>query len=138
MNVYGIDNIPVNGYRQTPSLSRGTPAVFDDVFNRELTSLEKTPDAQPDSGGNDPRAQLLSRGEDILTLLETYAADLENPAKTLKQMAPLVDVIEHEIHQFEKKAAAWFSGDQALLGWANDLSLTARIATVKFHRGDFL
>jgi hypothetical protein len=53
-------------------------------------------------------------------------------------MAPLVDAIDHEIHQFEQKTAARFSGDQALLEWANDLSLTARIATVKFHRGDFL
>lgn len=138
MTVYGIDNIPVSGYRQTPSPSRGSATAFDDVFDRELAALEKNSDARPDSGGTDPRAQLLSRGEDILTLLETYAADLENPCKTLKQMAPLVDAIEHEIHQFEKKEKARFSGDQALQEWANDLSLTARIATVKFHRGDFL
>jgi predicted transcriptional regulator of viral defense system len=138
MNVYGIDNIPVNGYRQAPSLSRGASAGFGDVFHRELTALEKTSDTPADSGGTDPMAQLLSRGEDILTLLETYAADLKNPGRTLRQMAPLVDVIEQEIHQFEKKATARFSGDQALLEWANDLSLTARIATAKFHRGDFL
>jgi hypothetical protein len=130
----------VNGYRQATTPSRGTTAAFDDVFNRELTALEKPTD-RLDSGSTDPKSQLLSRGEDILTLLETYAADLENPDKTLKQMAPLVDVIEHEIHQFEqfeKKEIARFSGDHALLEWANDLSLTARIATVKFHRGDFL
>lgn len=137
MNVYGID-IPANGLRQTPSPSRGTSAGFGAVFDRELAAKATSTDTPPDTGGSDPKAQLLSRGEDILALLETYAADLENPGKTLKQMAPLVDVIDQEVLEFEKKAQAGVSGDPSFLEWVNDLSLTARIATVKFHRGDFL
>ena len=112
--------------------------MFDDLFKRELTALEPPPEIRPHPEGTDPRAQLLCRGEDILTLLETYAADLENPCKTLKQMAPLVDTIENQVHLFEKKAQDRFSEDEALLEWVDELSLTAKIATLKFHRGDFL
>ncbi len=138
MNIYGID-IPVNGYRQTPSSSRGNSTAFDDVFSRELTALQKTPDMPwVDSGGTDGKAQMLSRGDGILTLLETYAADLEDPCKTLKQMAPLVEAIDHEVTRLEKSANDQFSRDEALMEWVNELSLTARVATVKFHRGDFL
>jgi len=137
MTIYGID-IPVNGVRQAPSPSRGTTAGFEDIFSRELAALQKNPDMPSDAGGSDPKAQMLSRGDGLLTLLETYAADLENPGKSLKQMAPLVDVIEQEVDRFEKSAEAGGSGDEAFMAWVNELSLTARVAAVKFHRGDFL
>ncbi len=101
MNIYGID-IPMNRYRQTSSPAPGIGTGFDDVLNRELTGLRKTSDVSPDSGGTDPMAHILARGDEILTMLETYAADLENPCKTLKQLTPLVDVIEHEMDLFEK------------------------------------
>jgi glycyl-tRNA synthetase beta subunit len=91
-----------------------------------------------DSGKTDDKARMLSQGDGILTMLETYAADLENPGKTLKQMAPLVEAIDHEVTRLEEKANARFSRDEALMDWVNELSLTARVATVKFHRGDFL
>ena len=138
MNIYGINNIPANKHLQTSSPSRQASKAFEGAFNRELTALRKTRDMPMESGGTDQKAQMLSRGDGILTLLESYAADLENPGKSLKQIAPLVDAIEHEVHQFEKTAEKHFSGDKALMEWVNDLSLTARISTVKFHRGDFL
>jgi hypothetical protein len=53
-------------------------------------------------------------------------------------MAPLVEAIDHEVTRLEEKANARFSRDEALMDWVNELSLTARVATVKFHRGDFL
>ncbi len=137
MNIYGID-IPMNRYRQTSSPAPGIGTGFDDVLNRELTGLRKTSDVSPDSGGTDPMAHILARGDEILTMLETYAADLENPCKTLKQLTPLVDVIEHEMDLFEKSAKAGFSSDEAFMAWVNELSLTARVATAKFHRGDFV
>jgi len=137
MKIYGMD-IPLNGYRQTAFPSRDTSTAFDHVFNRELAALQKTSEMSLDSGKTDDKARMLSQGDGILTLLETYAADLENPGKTLKQMAPLVEAIDHEVTRFEEKANARFSRDEALMDWVNELSLTARVATVKFHRGDFL
>lgn len=137
MKINGID-IPLNGYRQTASLSRDTSTAFDSVFSQELAALQKTPEMSLDSGRIDDKARMLSQGDGILTLLETYAADLENPGKTLKQMAPLVEAIDHEVTRLEQKANARFSRDEVLMEWVNELSLTARVATVKFHRGDFL
>ncbi len=137
MTIYGID-IPVNSSRQTLSPAPKTGTAFDDVFIRELTALQKTPDLPSDSGASDPMAHMMSRGDEILTMLETYAADLENPCKTLKQMTPLVDVIEQEVDRFEKSAKAGFPSDQAFMTWVNELTLTARVATAKFHRGDFV
>jgi hypothetical protein len=138
MNIYGID-IPLNSYRQTSSPAKGIGKGFDDVLSRELSAPQKTPDIMPsDSAGTDPMAHILARGDEILTMLETYAADLENPCKTLKQMTPLVDVIEHEVDRFEKSAHTGFSSDEAFMAWVNELSLTARVATAKFHRGDFV
>ncbi|MBG0779131.1 MAG: hypothetical protein H0S81_04315 [Desulfotignum balticum] len=137
MKIYGMD-IPLNGYRQTAFPSRDTSTAFDHVFNRELAALQKTSEMSLDSGKTDDKARMLSQGDGILTLLETYAADLENPGKTLKQMAPLVEAIDHEVTRLEEKANARFSRDEALMDWVNELSLTARVATVKFHRGDFL
>jgi hypothetical protein len=137
MKLYGMD-LPLHVNRQTPPPPRGRAGTFNEILAGQVNALDKTADRSSDPGTSQGKTAVLDRGDDILTLLETYAADLNDPCKTLKQMAPLVSVIEQEVAQFEKNADEQTSLDAELKGWVDDLSLTARVATAKFFRGDFL
>jgi hypothetical protein len=137
MKLYGMD-LPLHVNRQTSPLPRGRAGTFNEIFAGQINALDKIADRSTDTGTSQGKKEILDRGDDILTLLETYAADLNDPCKTLKQMAPLVSAIEQEVAQFEKNADEQTALDGELKGWVNDLSLTARVATAKFFRGDFL
>jgi hypothetical protein len=131
-------DLPLHVNRQASPPPRGPAGTFSEIFSGQINTLNKTADKSEDPGISQGKKEVLDRGDDILTLLETYAADLNNPCKTLKQMAPLVNAIEQEVVQFQKNAGEQAAMDADLKGWVNDLSLTARVATAKFFRGDFL
>jgi hypothetical protein len=101
MKLYGMD-LPLHVNRQTPPHPRGRAGTFNEIFAGQINALDKTAGRSSDPGTTQGEKTVLDRGDDILTLLETYAADLNDPCKTLKQMAPLVSAIEQEVAQFEK------------------------------------
>ena len=86
----------------------------------------------------DARTTVLAQGDKLLSLLDDYVADLENPRKTLKQIAPLVDSIENEVCRIHETVADSSMVDEDLLCLMEELKMTADVAMYKFHRGDFL
>jgi hypothetical protein len=137
MKLYGMD-LPLHVYRQPAPAPRGSAGAFKEIFAGQIHAADNIGDRSEGPVISQGKKEVLDRGDDILTLLDTYAADLNNPCKTLKQMAPLVSAIEQAVAQFQKNADEQAALDADLKAWVNDLSLTARVATAKFARGDFL
>ena len=109
---------------------------FNEIFERRLS--ETTPGGDVPGGTTRPEAALLDRSDRILERLETLAADLANPSKTLKDMDPLVAEIDREVRQLEMDAAAETAPDPALGDILRDLKITAQVAVFKYQRGDFI
>ena len=79
-----------------------------------------------------------NKSEKILNLLDHYAGDLADPARTLKDIRPLVDSIEKEVTLMESEAVNKVQNDKALDRLVKDLAVTAKVAMYKFNRGDFI
>lgn len=116
-----------------PGKSRG-PGSFREIYQGQLEAV-----AQPDAvSRQDARTDLLERGDRILDLLDTYAAELGNPQKSLKEIDPLARVIEQEVGLFGEKRSSYPEIDAEMQGLTEALEITASVALMKFRRGDFL
>ena len=109
---------------------RGFKQVFDKKIN-EINSL-----TMPTSMGG--KADVIKQGDKILNLLDDYTRELTDPAKTLKDMGPLVKNIEKEVRVIEAEYADEIQNDKALERIIKDLAITASVAVYKFHRGDYI
>lgn len=108
----------------------GFKQVFDKKINEMNAATMNTP-----VGSN---ADLIKNGDKILTLLDDYTRELADPAKTLKDIGPLVKIIEKEVSLIEAKFADTVHNDEALEKIIKDLAVTANVAVYKFHRGDYI
>jgi hypothetical protein len=63
---------------------------------------------------------------------------LADPARTLKDIRPIVDRIEKEVTLMESEALGNVQNDKVLDGLVKDLAVTAKVAMYKFHRGDYI
>jgi len=107
---------------------------FSEIFNRKLAA---TNPINP-SGPVDARMEVLSQGDKILNLMEDYAKALNDPARTLKEIEPLVNTIEKEIGSLESKTVDKVRDDTELDNFIKDLAVTVNVAAFKFHRGDYI
>jgi len=108
----------------------GFKQVFDKKINEMNSATMKTP---PDG-----KADLIKNGDKILNLLDDYTRELADPAKTLKDIGPLVKIIEKEVSIIQDKSADIVHNDNVLEKIIKDLAVTANVAVYKFHRGDYI
>ena len=125
-----------DSFQGQPSLSKkvdsdcGFKQVFDKKINEMNAATMNTP---PDS-----KADLIKNGDKILNLLDDYTRELADPAKTLKDIGPLVKIIEKEVSLIQDKSAHIVHNDNVLEKIIKDLAVTANVAVCKFHRGDHI
>ena len=107
---------------------------FKEIFDQKLDEIHTTTSPCP----VDSKSDVIVQSEKILNLLDHYAGDLADPARTLKDIRPLVDSIEKEVTLMESEAVNKVRNDKALDGLVKDLAVTAKVAMYKFHRGDYI
>lgn len=107
---------------------------FKQVFDQKLNEINAT--TIPSSV--DSKSNVIEQGDKILNLLDNYAGELADPSRTLKDIRPLVDSIEKEVSLMESEAANKGHDDKALDRLVKDLTVTAKVALYKFHRGDYI
>lgn len=107
---------------------------FKEIFDQKLDEIHTT--TSPCSV--DSKSDVIVQSEKILNLLDHYAGDLADPARTLKDIRPLVDSIEKEVTLMESEAVNKVQNDKALDRLVKDLAVTAKVAMYKFHRGDYI
>ena len=107
---------------------------FKGIFDRKVSEINTTTPQTP----IDSKAHVLEHSDKILTLLDNYARDLIDPAKTLKDIEPLVKSIEKEVSLVEAVAAEKTHNDKDLESFIKDLAVIANVAAFKFHRGDYI
>jgi len=107
---------------------------FKQIFDQKLDELHPSTSSCP----VDKKSDVIVQGEKILNLLDHYAGELADPARTLKDISPLVDSIEKEVTLMESEAVNKVQNDKALDRLVKDLAVTAKVAMYKFHRGDYM
>ena len=107
---------------------------FKQVFDKKINEMNAATMNTPVSS----KADLIKNGDKILSLLDDYTRELADPAKTLKDMEPLVKIIEKEVSLIQDKSADIVHNDKALEKIIKDLAVTANVAVYKFHRGDYI
>ncbi|MBL7195979.1 MAG: hypothetical protein ISS64_06740 [Desulfobacterales bacterium] len=107
---------------------------FRQILDRTLHKIEQTTAPVP----VDRKTDIIRYGDNLLNLLDDYAGVLTDPGKTLKEIEPLVATIEKEVSLIEAAAADNVQHDHELAKFIQDLTVTANVAVLKFHRGDFI
>ena len=111
-----------------------TAKGFKEIFDRTLNEVNATTAPAP----VDSKKNVIEHGDKLLNLLDDYARQLNDPGKTLKDIGPLVEKIEKEVSLIETQATATVKNDQKLEAIIKDLAVTANVAVLKFHRGDYI
>lgn len=137
MKINGINGEIMAGVHRDSKATVQTDTGFKGILEHQMTMVS-TPGEVLSASDCDARTMVIAQGDKLLSLLNDYAADLENPGKTLKQIAPLVNSIENEVSRIQGTVADASLLDKDLLSLMDELKVTADVATYKFHRGDFL
>ena len=120
--------------QQSSSKKVDTGNRFKQVFDKKLNEINATIKTPPIGS----RSDVIEQGDKILNLLDDYARGLADPAKTLKDIGPLVKSIEKEVSLIKTGASEKIHNDKELEKLIKDLAVTANVALFKFHRGDYI
>lgn len=121
------------GQRSSPKTVDGD-CGFKKVFDKKINEINES--TMSTSMGS--KVDIIEHGDKILNLLDDYTRELADPAKTLKDIGPLVKNIEKEVSLIEAESADAVHNDKALKKIIKDLAVTANVAVYKFHRGDYI
>jgi len=113
---------------------------FSQIFDTKLAeanAVSAANEAKP-PGTHDGNFDVLEHGNKILNLLDDYASQLEDPAKTLKHIGHLMQTIEKETSLMETNISDKAQKDSGLEKFVKDLTITANVAAFKFYRGDYV
>jgi len=132
MDIHNIDNL--YQAKSLPSQKTDKDKGFEQIFDQKLTEIHAAPSRTP----LDCKRDVLDQGDKILHLLDDYARELTDSAKTLKDVEPLVESIRKEVSLIEAEAADKAYNDNELERIIKDLTVTANVAIFKFHRGDYV
>jgi uncharacterized protein YoxC len=80
---------------------------------------------------------VIQKTNTLLNLLDQYSADLNNPRKNLKEIAPLIHTIKTGAQELLDEAQA-LGLDDKLHNIARQCAVIANIEHIKFERGDYL
>ena len=79
----------------------------------------------------------MQRIQVVLDLLETYQQQLADPGLSLKEMMPVVNSLERQIHDLRRSEdTSPLPADLARI--ASEIAVTAQVEVSKFHRGDYV
>ena len=131
MDINKIDN---SFQAKLSSTAKVDDNQFKQIFDKKLDELHTTPSLSP----VDSKSDVIVQSEKILNLLDHYAGELADPARTLKDIRPIVDSIEKEVTLMESEAVGTVQNDNVLDRLVKDLAVTAKVAMYKFHRGDYI
>jgi len=135
MNIHEIEALLQSGVKAGPTHSKETgDKGFEKIFKSTLSEINKI----NKNTLSDANSTLLRHGDKVLSLLDNYADNLNNPSKTLRDIEPLIGEIEKEITFIETEAKDTDQNDEELQNLINELVLTANVNIYKFYRGDFL
>lgn len=132
MNINKIN--PLHKTDLSSSQKTDTDSGFKKVFDRTINEINATTAPAP----VDSKTNVIEHGDKLLNLLDDYARQLNDPGKTLKEIGPLVERIEKEVSFIETQAATKVKNDLKLEAIIKDLAVTANVAVLKFHRGDYI
>jgi hypothetical protein len=107
---------------------------FTQILEQRLTEIDPT-NLQTPRGAN---IDILKQTDKVLDLLDDYTRELADPAKTLRDIEPLVESIKQEVGIIEGVGSDTFHNDKDLERLIKDLAVTANVAMFKFHRGDYI
>jgi len=122
------------GRSDKAKLSSSTPVKkdkeFSEIFDQKMSEINATTPQTP----IDIKANILDHGDRILNLLDIYRRELTDPAKTLKDIEPLVAKIKKETSLIEAERAH----NDEFGGLIKDVVMTSNVAVLKFYRGDYV
>lgn len=119
---------------RTPSENRiGKNLGFKEIFETKIagTAALESPDSYHDRTG------ALEQAHKVLNFLDEFAKDLKNPSKTLKDMKVLADRIQEDLNSMEARSHETM-GDGSLDRIFREVAITANVALIKYHRGDYV
>jgi len=132
MDISKIDNAFKSGLPSSKKVTGDNQ--FKQIFDKTLQKVDET--TMPASV--DHKTEVIKQGDKILNLLDDYARLLNDPGKSLKDIEPLVTSIEKEVSLIEAEAVDKVHHDHELGKIVRDLAVTANVAALKFHRGDYI
>jgi len=74
----------------------------------------------------------------LLEMLDAYASKLDDPAVSLKNIAPVLEEINQKAGNLLKESQLLSNADSALKKIATQTAVTAQTEYLKFQRGDYL
>jgi DNA-binding ferritin-like protein len=83
-----------------------------------------------------PQKEMVEKVDSVLNLFETYARNLSNPAKSLKELEPALLNMKQAAERLSKENLRY--ADKALSQLVNNIQVAASIEHFKFQRGDYL
>jgi hypothetical protein len=132
MDINEIGNVYHGKLASSKKVNKGNE--FTEILEQRLAEINPTKPQAP-RGIN---ADILKQSDRVLNLLDDYARQLADPAKTLKDIEPLVISIKEEVGIIESEVSDKLHNDKDLERLIKDLTVTANVAMFKFHRGDYI
>jgi len=132
MDIDEISNVYHGKLASSKKVKKGNE--FTQILEQRLAEINPT-NPQAPRGIN---ADILKQSDRVLNLLDDYARQLADPAKTLKDIEPLVISIKEEVGIIESEVSDKLHNDKDLERLIKDLTVTANVAMFKFHRGDYI
>ncbi|MBU0970666.1 MAG: hypothetical protein KKC20_08465 [Proteobacteria bacterium] len=115
---------PSHGSSASPSASRGLPEL-EGAYTSAVVRLKDTGEA------------LAEKTNVSLKLLETYAATLSNPQKTLKQAHKHLETLAEQTHRLNQELDQSPETDDRLKQIITHLTAMVQVEQIKLTRGDY-
>ncbi|MFH1146743.1 MAG: hypothetical protein V1736_03450 [Pseudomonadota bacterium] len=137
------------------STSKSKPDKTDDAapFSEILAAAEESKNVSPavDPRGLEPvlhieqsmmilpdlKFQGLTKGEELISVLERYCRALADPSRSLRDLGHDIASLEKKMEELLPIAKSLSPGDP-LKGILNELAITAKVESIKFERGEYL
>ncbi len=144
---------PVQASLQPPQLrdiQKTGCTGFQETLQKSLEAGPTCPPAAPGAGAlgeiqsavmpsveNDSSA-LVDRTGRLIDLMDVYAHHLADPAKSLREIAPLVAEIQTQADRLMAAADAGLQHDADLQTLATRSAVAANVEVIRFRRGDYV
>jgi hypothetical protein len=126
-------NNTCNPYHLLPSRpkSDATAPGFKEIFHRTVTET-----ASPRAPGEVGNAELMEKSRLLLDALDDYGHQLTDRGTSLRELSPLVQRVEHAANRLESRLPP--EDKSELAGFVRNARIAAKVAVMKYQRGDFV
>lgn len=122
--------------------------AFDALLNSAIDKTDKTEEdtmvsglgeiAAPGFDLKSPSSVVTGKTDELLGLMDTYAAQLGNPDISLKRIAPVLEQMNSDAQRLMEETRFLGSQETGLKEIATQTAIAARTEYEKFQRGDYL